>query len=347
VNVRTRGAWALTLLATTLAATLAQCGGPGICPQGEAILFARVNSSTFLGSVQVVCPDGSGLRTLLRPTQRNSVTTSFFFAAGNSLATQFAVTTLQFITGAPTTALIAQPSTGKLEPFVPMPGQSGLAVLARDDEHVAYEFAATNSQPTSIWETDLKTCVTTELDSTPPWRDVNPAWRPDGKEILFLQYQITGPEQIATRVVSLPIPPGQPEILFGPDEPAAGGFAFSPDGARFAMVAQGLEVVDRQTLAQTTSLPHSAVPAGLLFTDSGLAWSPTLNLIAFTLCTPGITGCQIWTIHPDGTDAHVVLSAPNDELTFASCIRDSPGPVPAGFAPYRGGCAGNALTSRR
>jgi hypothetical protein len=349
VNLGRKGVRALALLAMALAGAFVQCGGPGTCRQGEAILFARVDSRRFLGSIQLVCPDGTRLRTLFRPTQRDSVTTSFFFGSGNSVAMQLAVDTIQFGSspGVRDTSLIAQPSTGRLEPFVPMPGQSGRAVLSRDDEHVAYEFAATNADPTSIWETDLKTCETTELDSTPPWRDVNPAWRPDGKEILLLQYQITGPAQIATRLVSLPIPPGQPEILFGPDEEVIGGFAFSPDGRRFAMEAQGLEVVDRQTLAQTTILPHSAVPGGLLFTASALAWSRTMNLIAFVLCEKGITGCQLWTIHPDGTDAHAVVVAPDAELLLASFVRDSPGPVPAGFTPYRGACAKGARTPGR
>jgi WD40-like Beta Propeller Repeat len=272
------------------------------------------------------------------------VSTAFFSASGNSLATQITADSIRLdpasASGLLTTAMIAQPSTGKLEPFVPMQGHSGLSALSRDDEHVAYEFAATDADPTSIWETDLKTCETTELDSSPPYRDVNPAWRPDGKEILFLQYQITGPAQIATRLVSLPIPPGQPEILFGPDEEVGGGFAFSPDGTRFAMEAQGLKVVDRQTLAETVIFPASALPAGFLFVTGALAWSPTLNLIAFELCAgPGPTACQLWTIRPDGTGGHRILTAPQSIFRFSSFVRDSPGPAPAGFVPYHGGCS--------
>jgi WD40-like Beta Propeller Repeat len=278
------------------------------------------------------------------------VSTAFGSASGNSLATQITADSIRLdpasASGLRDTAMIAQPSAGKLEPFVPMSGQSALSALSRDDEHVAYEFAATDADPTSIWETDLKTCETTELDSSPPWHDVNPAWRPDGKEILFLQYQITGPAQIATRLVRLPIPPGQPEILFGPDEGAIGGFAFSPDGTRFAMEAQGLKVVDRQTLAEAVIFPQSALPGGFFFLGSALAWSPALNLIAFEMCAfPGPTACELWTIRPDGTGGHRILSASQSTFMFGTFVRDSPGPAPAGFTPYRGACAGSAGTS--
>ena len=118
---------------------------------------------------------------------------------------------------------------------------------------------------------------------------VNPKVSPDGNRIAFQSagiYVMNADGTNPTRILNFGSVP-----------------AWSPDGRKIAFHSNGIWVMnaDGSGLQQVTS--HGSFPA----------WSPDMTNIAFSsdLDTPDL---DLWTVNPDGTNAHRVLSRRGQDL---------------------------------
>lgn len=305
------------LLAAVL---LSHCGSVAVCPYPESILF----SDAFSAKVYLACPDGSVTRPFLSRTSE----VGFEEAAGTSLQAAIVATVDDETSPEPTAAEhldVYEPLTGKLSVFPNLPGDPGWYAMSPDGSHVAFEYVP-NPRPgelTGLWIADLTSGSASPLLNFPQGIQMNaPAWRPDGREILFIQLDLTSLSRVKTTLVAVSYPGGQTRVLFGPEDGVA-GVAFDPDAKNFALWSSGgLEIVGEDALDRTMVLPVSKLGGRQLGTP-GLIWGGRDNLIAFVLYDPETNQSQLWDVRPDGTGLREIYAASGGKLVLGSFVTGS------------------------
>lgn len=275
------------------------------CPFPETILFTEGVS----GTVDLACPDGSDVRALLSPTK----SLSFPQTAGISLLSPIVLTSLDETATEPASAArltLYNPATGRLSFLTQLTGQFGWYAMAPDGRHVAFEYFPQPNPTAELRIANLSTQQAAALLTFPATVQFNaPAWRPDGREILFIQLDLSSYPEIIPSLEAVSYPGGQTRNVFGPDV-GASGVAFAPDGDRFAMWSnRGLEIVKEDTLQREVVLPLSRLGGRRLGT-AGLLWGVRDNLIAFVLYDPSLGESELWDVRPDGSVLQLVYSVP-------------------------------------
>lgn len=310
---------ARAVAALLLAVPLSRCGPAGACPFTQSILF----SDAYADNVYLACPDGSSTRLLLSRTR----SVGFEQAVGPSLQSPLAVVVDDETSAEPSATArleVYDPSDRGLSPFPDLPGDPGWFAEAPDGRHLAFEYfpELVPGAPSSLYVADLATANASPLINFPVEIQMNaPSWRPDGREILFIQLDLSHfPGIITPSLVSVSYPGGQTRTVLGPEDEVA-GVAFSPDGGHFAIwsLQKGLEIVDGDTLQSTLVLPLSRLNGRQLGT-AGLIWGSRVNLIAFVLYDPKTEQFQLWDVRPDGADLTEVYAVRDGKLFLGSFI---------------------------
>jgi Tol biopolymer transport system component len=147
-----------------------------------------------------------------------------------------------------------------------------------------------------------------------------PAWSPSGDRIAFISY--TGKDSGGGDLFVMDADGSSVRLVTRTKHINERDVAWSPDGSRLAFEAYYLRggyrigITDVRTGA-TSRISGSGSAYALLSQAVEPAWSPDGNWIAFEGAgEPGIDIGRIWLMHPDGTDAHVlvgVMGVPPDD----------------------------------
>lgn len=288
------------------------------CPNGEAILFSKVGNAFFEDSVCVVCPDGSGVRTLLA----RRVDRSFLSATGNSLQSWLAVTAHHLTPDrrVENHLYVFRPSTGDLRPWPNLTGEQAIAAAAADDIHIAFEFASSRAGPVRLRVADLMAGEMGQVPNEGDLSDRYPCWSPDGREILFLRVRISpSSTPMQTTLMRVTFPPSKPVVVFGPEE-AVSSAAYAPDGKRFAIWSRnGIEVVDRDSLKRRVVFSISSLQ-GRKPGNAGLIWARRSDILAFALSNPQTSESELWTVQADGNSAQRIFAARDGSIRVGSFV---------------------------
>jgi TolB protein len=146
-----------------------------------------------------------------------------------------------------------------------------------------------------------------------------PAWSPSGDEIAFISY--TGKNSGGGDLFVMDADGSSVRLVTRTRHINERNVAWSPDGSRLAfegLGAVGLRIGITDVGTGVTSLiSASGADSGFLGGAGEPAWSPDGNWIAFEGAgTTGFQNGKIWLMHPDGTDAHVlvgVMGVPPEE----------------------------------
>lgn len=293
-------------ICVSLGVVLLGCGGSSFPQCGGDVLFFSTEGPGE--SVKLICPDGSEAQTFLASTSTRGV----FYAQGTSLSGTILVLAEDVPPPPGPTALhlyLYRPGRAPLTRMTMQDGTEGFGALSPDSKRAVYEFSPNGVSQTELWVKDLTTGQELQLTSQtqPRTDDVFPVWRPDGQEIWFIR-EVFPPDfsSVAETLMRESASGGQPSVVLGPDQ-AVAGVAFSASGDRFAVVAQGLQIIDTTTLQASIVLPHSAF-SGMSFNQGTLFWSADRDLLAFVATVPHTNQQEIWTVKPDGTGLKMIHS---------------------------------------
>ncbi|MDP9330041.1 MAG: hypothetical protein M3P11_05300 [Actinomycetota bacterium] len=150
-----------------------------------------------------------------------------------------------------------------------------------------------------------------------------PAWSPSGHLIAFISY--TGKDAGGGDLFVMDADGSSVRLVTRTKHINERDAAWSPDGSRLAFEAfhrrggMGIGITDVRTGVTSRVKSRISGPGDATALWAGAvepAWSPDGNWIAVEGRTAGTDNGKIWLMHPDGTDAHVlmgVISVPPEE----------------------------------
>lgn len=275
--------------------------------QREVILFSIVGLTPFSDSVSTVNLDGSGQHRILSPKS----TASYMYASGYTLRDPLLVVVHQSFDNKIEDKLFAyrlQDRTWE-KVFTP-PGIVGRGAFSPDHSRIVFVFAPGESAFYKLFVKETGTDQFRRLTTSeePYEKEGYPSWRPDSKEVAFLTLQMLS-GHLFSKLLRIPATGGQPQVILGPED-APAGVSYSPDGRTLCILSKkgieevGLNGEGRRLILDWKVLPHAKHSYGCI------KWSPTSNLIAFSMLSKETKKWEIWTVSAEGQNPKKIYTVP-------------------------------------
>ncbi len=287
----------------------------------EVILFTTLGNRPFSDSVSTVWPDGSRVDRLLRPAGRRS----YLSASGNSLTNALVVTVYEGVASGKKEnhLFLYEAALGNWRRLVTREGAEGYGVLSPDNAHVVFDFTPSapegeKRQRGRLWVVDLpsgeaKSLTVNDEDGT--W-DTLPSWRPDSQEISFVRCRLTT-SGVITKLMHVSVKGGEASL----STDGVSDACYSPDGKRLAiMTPDGLHIWDSSTGQRTLIVPWGKLP-NRKYLAVGLAWSASLDKIAFTALNQSSNQSELWIVSSSGGEPKRIYSAADGRISFPAFVK--------------------------
>jgi Tol biopolymer transport system component len=215
-----------------------------------------------------------------------------------------------------------EPSVPTWRRLVTKEGAEGYGALSPDNAHVVFEFTpkATDGEKPErgrLWIVDLpsgdaKSLTVNDEDGT--W-DTLPSWRPDSQEISFVRCRLTT-SGVITKLMHVSVKGGEASLFTDGVSDAC----YSPDGKRLAiMTPDGLHIWDSSTGQRTLIVPWGKLP-NRKYLAVGLAWSASLDRIAFAALNQSSNQSELWIVSSGGGEPKRVYSAADGRVSFPAFV---------------------------